>query len=720
MQRKKILSFLLALFMLVGVFAPMKSYAVDLDGGIDLANDLETFEKEGHKTVIRIHKIVMPKKDMDAHKDEGKLPKYDGTQIGDIKEYFKNGKEVAGVAFDIYQEVDGEGETVKHNNPILGGLGKEGKSYKKVNEKPFISTGNGVDSPALLNGAYIIVENKEASTYTGADGEAITDSKAIPTRIELPMTLPDGSGYFDITNKLHIYPKNTEEKPQIDKNFAKGESDLANAGADYKNYKEEKSTISRMVGTQVPYEVKTKIPAKSEFKTVRWEDTMTKGLTFDKNLKILLDGQDFEKENYTLVQNESGFTLTLNDKGYAKLKEEASKKEVEFKLTYTATINDSAVVDQPDSNNIKFDYSNKPNEFKDPRDNEVTPKDKQITVTKTWAEGKAPEGIVVKYYLYEKATEAANDKVVDSVELKGSEYNHTFKDLDDAKTYYVKEIVIGYKPEYTVTDKASGTVAIKNTKDNENPTPLDPTEPKVVTYGKKFVKADQADGKRLAGAEFIIKNSEGKFLALKETQQSEKSAYEKAEKAYQEAIAAWNKAVAEKGDKTDEKIEVQIGEEKITGKEAVEKKIAELKKARDNAFKALNTQWKWAETKEEAFKFTSNEKGQFEVTGLAEGKYTLVEIKSPAGYALPTNPEVATFDVGEGTYSKHAEGVTYDSTEAVNGEDQKAEAQRVDNKKVTIPQTGGIGTIIFTVAGIVMMAAAAYVLFKNNKKEEVA
>lgn len=703
----------------------MKSYAVDLDGGIDLAKDLETFEKEGHKTVIRIHKIVMPKKDMYAHKDEGKLPKYDGTQIGDIKEYFKNGKEVAGVAFDIYQELDKEESgAIKNDDAILGGKGVEEKFYKKINEKPFISTENGVDSPVLLNGAYIIVENKEASTYTGADGEAITDSKAIPTRIELPMTKPDGSGYFDTRNKLHIYPKNTEEKPQIDKNFAKGVGDLADAGADYKNYKEEKSTISRMVGTQVPYEVKTKIPAKSEFKTVRWEDTMTKGLTFDKNsLKIewtgnfIGDWSDFGKKYYDLKSNESGFTLKLNDKGLEELKNRATEDEIQFRITYTATINDSAVVDQPDSNNIKFDYSNKPNEFKDPRDNEVTPIDKQITVTKNWAEGKAPEGVVVKYYLYEKAEKADNDKVVDLVELKGPEYNYTFKDLDDAKTYYVKEIVSGYKPEYKVGD---GSVEVTNTKDNENPTPLDPKEPKVVTYGKKFVKADQADGKRLAGAEFIIKNSEGKFLALKETQQSEKAAYEKAEKAYQDAIVAWNKAVAEKGDKSENDIAIEIGGQSIKGKDAVEKKILELKTARDNAFKALNTQWKWSETKEEAFKFTSNEKGQFEVTGLAEGKYTLVEIKAPAGYALPTNPEVDTFDVGEGTYSKHAEGVTYDSTEAVNGEDQKAEAQRVDNKKVTIPQTGGIGTVIFTVAGLAIMATAIVVLRKNNKEEELA
>ncbi|MBK1637339.1 hypothetical protein CKO19_16650, partial [Rhodovulum adriaticum] len=43
------------------------------------------------------------------------------------------------------------------------------------------------------------------------------------------MTKPDGSGYFSVEEPLHLYPKNTEEKPEIDKNFA-------DPGADYTNY----------------------------------------------------------------------------------------------------------------------------------------------------------------------------------------------------------------------------------------------------------------------------------------------------------------------------------------------------------------------------------------------------------------------------------------------------------------------------------------------------
>lgn len=735
MSKKKILSLIMALVMLVGVFSPLTALAA---GGEDATADAT------HKTVIRIHKIVMPKADMDKHKDEGKSPKYDGTQIDKIENYFTNGKEVKGVAFDVYKEVDTkEQEAIAHTDPILGGKGVEGKFYKKVNTDKLITTDTGIDTPELDKGAYVIVEDKEASTYVGTDGKTLAESKAIPTRIVLPMTKPDGSGLFGTAenDKLHIYPKNTEEKPEMDKNFDKADNeknkeakgitndDLVSDTKDLElkpgESQRDKSTATKKVGDSVPFKVVTNIPAGSDYKTIRWEDTMTKGLTFDKNLVIKLGTEEFAAKNYTLTQNASGFTLTLNDDGLAAVKEAAANAQVTFTLTYSATINDSAVVDKADRNNIKLDYSNKKNEFKDPRENEITPKDQKISVTKTWADGDnttAPTGVKVKYYLYEKGTaeDGSDDKVVDSVVITDGNFNHTFEKLDENKTYYVKEIVSGYKPEYTA-NKNGGSVAIKNVKDNENPTPLDPSEPEVVTYGKRFVKADKNDGTRLAGAEFVIKNKAGKFLALKETQATEKKAYDDAQKAYIDAINAWNKAVAENNEKEadkklgDEQIKVTIDGESVTGKTAAQKKIDTLKTTRDEAFKALNTQWKWADTEAEALKFTSDQEGKFEVKGLAKGTYTLREVKAPSGYALPSNQDVDTFEAKEGSYASHANGVTYEGTDAVvTGTGN--EAQRVDNKKVTIPQTGGMGTVLFTIVGISLMAGAV-VAMKRNREE---
>ena len=74
--------------------------------------------------------------------------------------------------------------------------------------------------------------------------------------------------------------------------------------------------------------------------------------------------------------------------------------------------------------------------------------------------------------------------------------------------------------------------------------------------------------------------------------------------------------------------------------------------------------------------------GLFEIRGLPYGHYTLTEVKAPEGYALPTSPDT-TFDVTENSF--------------------KGVQQKIQNKKITIPQTGGMGTAIFTVIGVVLM-----------------
>ena len=81
--------------------------------------------------------------------------------------------------------------------------------------------------------------------------------------------------------------------------------------------------------------------------------------------------------------------------------------------------------------------------------------------------------------------------------------------------------------------------------------------------------------------------------------------------------------------------------------------------------------------------FTSDANGKFEIKGLPYGTYVLVETKAPAGYALPTNPETE-FIVNAVSYVQGSE-------------------QNIVNKKVTIPQTGGIGTLAFTVIGAILM-----------------
>ena len=112
--------------------------------------------------------------------------------------------------------------------------------------------------------------------------------------------------------------------------------------------------------------------------------------------------------------------------------------------------------------------------------------------------------------------------------------------------------------------------------------------------------------------------------------------------------------------------------------------------------------------KDTALVLKSDEAGAFEIKGLKEGTYYLEEIEAPRGYALITEP--IEFKLGKGSYTTG--NINYNPL--VDDKD----ATRVDNTKITIPQTGGIGTVIFTVVGVMLMVGAAFAL-KRRKEDEL-
>lgn len=678
---KMIVSSVLAFAMVIGMFSSMFSPA--------------KVSAEGNGTKkVTLHKLLLKTKDELEKWDSEKVKKggYNGTQdlnqLNQILSKIGGGhpdsvKEIPGVYFAWqkknnagewkYIKSDGSDATGLDDPNILGGL--------------TTATGKDFDVTNLPTGEYQIVEIREKSTYVGKGGETLTSQKAVPVLITLPLVKEDG-----VIENAHVYPKNVQEKPQVDKNL-EGQTD-------YNKAEQPKGNVNKMIGDEVPYEVKTKLPKDAKYKTLRWEDTMTKGLTYKKGLELTVKVLDPAENvaltsgtDYELKENGSGFVLNFKESGLKKIEDACKKGEVEFTLKYKAILNGEAVVDTPDKNQVKFDYDNKVREFKDPRENEVTPKDNSIEVTKSWAEGNAPAGVTVTYYLYEKGATAGDDKVVDSV-TKTGDFNHKFTGLDANKKYYVKEIVAGYTPEYKIEE---GKVTVKNTKTPDSPVPVIPTSPEVVTYGKKFVKTGENGTDRLAGAEFVVENADGKFLGLKDsaTVKADRDAFTEAQKKYDEAIKAYNDLETNK----------QQGQE---GKEAKEK-IEQAKVIRDKAFLKVRTDYEWT-TEAKSVKFTSNKDGQFEVAGLLAGNYKLKEVRAPEGYALLSGK--IDFEVNANSYSS-AGDINYSQDQA-----GKTDATKVINKKVTIPQTGGVGTVIFTVIGITLMGVAVYAMKRRNAEEK--
>lgn len=90
--------------------------------------------------------------------------------------------------------------------------------------------------------------------------------------------------------------------------------------------------------------------------------------------------------------------------------------------------------------------------------------------------------------------------------------------------------------------------------------------------------------------------------------------------------------------------------------------------------------------------------GIIKVDGLAEGNYHFVETKAPNGYSINEAGLTVTID-------PDAEDPAIDIT-----------GNFLDTKLSSLPSTGGIGTTIFTIGGIVIMVAAAGLYFANRRK----
>lgn len=736
-MKKRFLSLIIALAMMVGVFTPLLSSAAD-----------ET------TNTVTLHKLIMDKATLAAW-DNKQVEKdgYNGTQNLDQLKVLNSlaGKDI--------KQIEGAYFAVKYNSGDNKGKYVTIKTATKEAEKPEYGAVNSLDAKLPdgfellagltkadgikfttkgLKGDFSIEEIHDKSTYFNKkSGSILTDSKAVPVEITLPLVNNNG-----VVKEAHVYPKNTEEKPQIDKNFQKDKGleaakgfenqDLLNAGAAYENYQKKKATAKAEIGKKIPYEVKTQIPAKSKLKTAYWSDEMTEGLKYNNDLKVQIGEADADPADYTVTtdKNTNGFRIELTQAGLEKVN--GKDAPVEVKLTYSATVQSITVVDIPEANDITFHYgNNKPGQGNTPIPTKPG-ENGDLTVKKTWADGTPAAGEWASFKLVNAQTgeeigtvkfetnkngeqlettttytpNATYEKIGNEKEIKGPEtktekgnvWSFTWTGLDKELQYKVVEDNNMNQTAHFEKGQ-NGEILITNNKDN-NPKPLNPTEPKVVTGGKKFVKTNQDGTERLAGAEFYIKNGTGKDAKYLVAAKKDAEAVETAKKALDDAVTAYNNLSAEE----------QKGDKGTTAK----KLINDKQDAYNKAFVANATAYTWEDAPAEGkpdnrVVLTSDGQGRFEITGLAYGTYYLEEKTAPKGYAKRNDtPE---FKVEKGSYS--TVGVDFKYNEA----DTENSAKQIINKKVSIPQTGGIGTIIFTAIGLAIMASAVIAIKKRQATE---
>ena len=729
MNKKKILSLIMALVMLVGVFSPLTAFA-----NVTVPT-----------TNLNIHKIKLDDFDGVTAKDH----KGQELSLDDLKgdNYFngKNPQWLNGVKFTYYQVTTEQLAKLEETNPQTK---EQVKAIIDQNPNLFDGVdGDGVETEATSGDGLVTVPNLPEGTYYFVESETPanhTGALAVPFKITLPIYDDQGKAMENV----HIYPKNKLTDKTTDKKL----DETAN--------KENKKTETHNVtvtddngnkiltldkGAKVPYVVTTPIPAGSKEIILAWSDRMSPGLTYNNDLTVSATYGDpgtdlaLEAADYTITNSDNGFVLTFTDAGikkvlektlnkgdgvklidgtiYNKKADEAAQK-VEITLKYSATLNGLTGPVDPETNTVSFFYGNKPGYTPQPGDKNPIPETnkKEITVNKSFVGGDgataetwpADMTVTVKLQKWDPATNKWEDEAGKTLTLDANKTSDKFTGLDEKEKYRVVEDEInGWVANYSHDDQ--GNLVIKNKK-NPNPNPITPPEVTVTSGGIRFVKTDDnnANPLRLIGGKFIISNQDGKYLYYKTAAQltDEQTALKTAEGELKTLVDEYNALSAEeqKG---------KTGTDKKTAIDAKATEIAGLKKK-------ASIQYTWKDgfgTKdnltENLVVLTPNSQGYMEITGLDFATYNLVEIEAPKGYAIPADGQKFVFTVDKDSYSNLSLGKDdmIDSSET-----DTTKALRLVNKKVTIPQTGGIGTVLFTVVGVGLMAGAVMAMKKNREE----
>lgn len=200
-----------------------------------------------------------------------------------------------------------------------------------------------------LHKLYIFAETDATKAALASDGTTKVNvtKVSVPFLVSLPFTGSDGT----IVKDLKVYPKNSTGEDSIDKKIVEGET--------------EKLTTAANIGDTVNYKVTYSVPVtENGLESLVITDTMSKGLTFNESSdSVTVYNGDTEVKNYSVekgVDSSTGeqiITITFTSEYCKSLATDSTQK---FTITYTATLNEKAVLGQTgNTNKVQLKYTNK-------------------------------------------------------------------------------------------------------------------------------------------------------------------------------------------------------------------------------------------------------------------------------------------------------------------------------------------------------------------------
>lgn len=318
--KRYFLSFLAALSIVLLAFGAVKAFAQDNAPGENDTYDVVL-------TKVKLSDLTGWPKQTGVNNED-----YTGQKLN-VTDYFGSGaKTLANVWFDVYKDTP-------TGTPVAGAAtGADGT----------------VTFTGLKAGKYYIVENKAKSTLTS--DEQLANSAAVPVEINLPVFKATGGWYTTGTDAVHVYPKNTVDKPSIDKIVS-----------------EDAKHDTALVGETKTFKVTSTMPEGiKDYKVLKFTDKFSAGLTYTGNLVVKKGGTDVDPSNYSTTGTDAvgtkgaAISIAFNE-DYIKT---LNPKDV-ITITYDAVINETAVMGEANPNDVKLTYGTNPDSTKEVKPNET-------------------------------------------------------------------------------------------------------------------------------------------------------------------------------------------------------------------------------------------------------------------------------------------------------------------------------------------------------------